>query len=185
MKKTLALVLISATILIFSCKKKEDDASKTSSTTPSYVNQVLQGKIAGVNWTFAAGNVTSGKSFFDTTNNVLHTFTTSDSIPADSCFINSFGKSKIIFSIADKNKLLTTGTRKLKFGSFTSSDNMTVTFVSYENGTSFNNIATTGAYEILTVDTTKKMVTGRMDVEIDKNNFMNGNFSMKYCSWEK
>lgn len=59
----------------------------------------------------------------------------------------------------------------------------TVTLVSYSETSVDNNIAVEGAYEIISVDTITKLVTGKMDAYIDNDNFINGNFTLKYCSW--
>lgn len=181
MRNKLLLTLLCSSILLFSCKKDEDDDSTNSNYTPSYLNQNLQGKIDGGAWELSAGNVNSGESFSDSTK-ISHFFTASDTSDSDSCLTSYYGSTKILFSIEDANELLSVGSHKLKL-EFNSTNNKTVTFYTFKDGTSYNWVATKGAYEILSVDTAQGLVTGRMDVEYDKNNYVNGNFTMKYCSW--
>lgn len=69
------------------------------------------------------------------------------------------------------------GLYKLSFdlGSFSG---QTVTL--FDQQTVLNTIATTGAIEILTITDTE--VTGRVDARADKDNFVNGNFTVSFCS---
>ena len=86
-----------------------------------------------------------------------------------------------MFSISDSVGVLEPGVHKLSFSATAGGE--TVTLVYYEDGSSTPNniIATSGEYEILTVDKTNNIVTGKMDAFYDDDNFVNGNFSLKIC----
>jgi hypothetical protein len=178
MKNILLLSILGLAVTFSACKKNDDDVVPGSSYKVNYKNQPLQGKINGEAWTYVLGEV---NSYQWTAPDYSHSFNITDTTDSDTCYAYSNKRSKIIFGFEDQNQWLTKVNHKLKFD-FTA-DSKTVTMVYYENGGPVNNIAAEGAYEILSVDTATRLVTGRMDIKIDNNNYANGNFTLKYCSW--
>lgn len=177
MKNAILIALLGLAISFTACKKN-DDTVTPSGYKVNYKNQPLQGEINGQAWSYVLGEA---NSYQWTAPEYAHSFNITDTTDSDTCYAYSNKRSRIIFSFDDLNAILTKVTNKLKFD-FTA-DSKTVTFVYYESGSPINNIVTEGAYEILSVDTVTRLVTGRMDVKIDNDNYMNGNFTLKYCSW--
>ncbi len=167
---------------LFQCSESDDVNPLGGSFTPDYKNQPLQGKIAGEDWTSVSGTVSTLMLGTDT---FQHQFSVMDTlVDTTFCTGGTGQRSFIFFFLQDENAIVVPGEKKLKLDFNNLADNYTVTFVSYDDdGNPENNIATKGAYEILTVDTTNRLVTGRMDIPLDDNNFVNGNFSIRYCNF--
>jgi len=85
----------------------------------------------------------------------------------DPCNQFFFDQEQIFFSIPNQ-----VGLYQLDF------QTQTVTFF-VPPGTNF--IAAEGAVEILSIDSTNGIVTGRMDVTANENTFANGNFTLTFC----
>ena len=173
----LVFAMVIATATIASCKKKEEE---TKTTTFSYMNQNLKGVINDQPWEYVLGGVDSKENFDDSTK-FNHYFSILDTAHDDSCFADNGNRSKIIFSLYSvANPILAKGSHTLNW-----ENSKTVTFVFYEAGnpTPQNYVATTGVYEILSVDTTTQIVTGRINAKYDSHHSVNGNFTLKYCDW--
>jgi hypothetical protein len=145
---------------------------------PEYKNQIVQGKINGQSWVFVEGYANSFNFTGDTSN---HTIDLTDSILTTGVCGSSTKRPRIIFGFQDRNFLIMTGESKLKIDLVDVLKSRTVTFLHYEGGSPVNAISTKGGYEILSVDTANSIITGRIDSRIDDENFVNGNFSLKYC----
>lgn len=177
--KNLILFIIISAIVVSGCKKKEDDDPTPSKYKVNYKNQVLQGKINGETWIYAQGEVSS--TSWDV-GEISHYFEIIDTAQSDSCFIISGKRSKLIFHTDDTGKIIQPTVHEL-YIDWNTLEGKTVTLVSYSETSVDNIIAAEGAYEIISVDTVAKLVTGKMDAYIDKDNFINGNFTLKYCTW--
>ena len=144
---------------------------------PEYKEQVLSGKIGGKDWECKIGTITMSKR--DTV--VNWSFNFSDNGDQETpCGFHNYNSAKAMFS---SNKL-EKGTTQLRLG-FDFSKNQTLTLVYNQDlgKGPMNKIAGTGAYEILEIDTvTNNWIKGRMDVFIDDDNWINGNFTANYCS---
>ncbi len=176
-------ILLTLILLVFVGCTEDDELNPTSNYTVEYQNQTLQGKINGVDWIAVSGTATSSGLGVDTFSHLLSIVdTTVDTL----CFVSGgASRSRVLFGYQDENQIVVPGekTLKLDFGSTT--ENFTVTLVFQDDqGTPQNLIATKGAYEILSVDTVSRMITGRMDVKYDDNSFVNGNFTIRYCNWD-
>lgn len=162
MKKGLFILLVLFAV-ISSCKK-DDDA-------PGYnfIDKALSGKIEGGSWTFRSGYVDSSSyegvkklsmSFYGVTGDACSDFLDGD---------------RVIFSVPMK-----IGVFPLKFSFTDLEGSQTVTL--FDDETSMNNIATSGAIEILSISSTS--VTGRIDATSDDDNTINGNFTVSFCQPE-
>lgn len=155
-------LLFSSTALLMSCS---DDDEKGPSY--SFKNQDLQGKIEGGSWTYADGYV-------ETT-----TLEGVESLSVNLMLAQVDGACRN-FSIEGDQVLFTVpnavGVYKLNFdlGSFSG---QVVNL--FDTETTLNTFATKGAIEILTVTDTE--VTGRIDARADKDNYVNGNFTVSFC----
>lgn len=183
--KTLAQFLITFFLPLFFVACTVDDSEEeneiinansnnnTTNYTVSYKNQMLSGKIDGKSWTALGGRVSSSST---------HYFHIADTLSADTCtnFLNQ--ESRVIFSHDNPNNtIVQLGEHPLVLDWSNTSNNKTITLVRYKNGTPHNTIVDKGAYEILSVDTIKNIINGRMDAFYDDDNFVNGNFELKYC----
>ena len=139
----------------------------------------MTGKINGEPWSFKMGSV---DTWFPSTE-YSHNFDLLDSIQRDTCFISSNQRSKIIFGLSNDDSVLTVGTHNLILDWDRPEISKTITFVYFEDNSPWNIIADKGMYEIVSVDTLNKIVTGKMKVNFDQDNFINGNFILKYCNW--
>lgn len=165
------LLFILLTIALVSC-----NVSTEKDYTPEFKEQKLKGKIGGKDWESKIGKITFSQR--DSVTNWSFNFSDlrDDAYP---CNFPNYEIGKIIFSSNNIDK----GIKQLYFG-LDFSKNQTVTLVYKQDSTSgpMNKIAVKGAYEVLEVDTTvNNLVKGRMDVYIDDNNWINGNFTATYC----
>lgn len=174
----LTLFILFLLVLIFSCD--DSDAPGASiSCEPDYKNQNLQGMINGEPWEFAAGiaSIDSKGNSYD------HKFLANDTVAAFPCGVVLFraylgfgisGSSSGFYELGEK-KLhgQSPGGEAVSFGFF------------YYDGPSPSNIrliqANCGTYEIFSIDTANNMLTGRMDVYKNDQNFVNGNFTLSLC----
>ncbi len=178
MKLTIRLLCLLFISSFFQCTVDEDDEpdmndNNTGATyTVSYKNQTLSGKINGIDWTIVGGKVSKFSNF---------SFSLVDTVGSDPCIQPFNRKSRIIFSLEDNSQVLPVGEYPLKLDFQNTAGNRTVTLVHYNGTTPVNTIMDKGAYEILSVDTSNNIVTGRMDAYYDDGHFVNGNFSITYC----
>lgn len=149
-----------STCLLFSCEEDEKGPKY------EFEDQLLQGMIDGVAYTYGEGSVdfyTEGKMSFD-----LY----SDMETTSVCDMFGFGDYVVAFFSMNAEEGLT----ELKF-SLDGSGSQTVTLFNPEN--TLNSIVTEGAIEITSITTTS--VTGKMDIKMDKENYLNGNFTALVC----
>jgi len=134
-------------------------------------NQTLQGKIEGETWVFKSGS--GEEDFSDPLYLDFDLYDIDSDYPCDwSSYSSQDYASKVIF-----NMPATVGLRELKFSFSNSEENQTVTLYTLEDN--FNNIATQGVVEILSITDTE--INAQMDIYIDENNFLNGKFTVPYC----
>lgn len=158
------LVLIAA--LLFSCS--DDDSEKKSSY--SFKDQDLSGEIEGDSWTYEDGFVEEGT--FDDEEILDISLFLAQEDPACATFQRE--GDEVFFFVPNA-----VGLYKLSFD-LSSFDGQTVTLLDEEE--MLNVIATEGAIEILTI--TETQVTGRIDARSDGQNYVNGNFTVSFCSGE-
>ena len=166
-----ASVILSCVLIGCDFSVDEDDENDNNNNNGGtdyeydFQNQDLQGEIEGEVWVYRAG--TAEISFFDNTKLSIDIY---DVEPegGDACEFGVFslGSDVVLFSVPNEVGLYELGSPH------------TVTL--FESDTYMNYIATDGAVEILTIDSTA--VTGRMDVAYDSDNHMNGNFTLTFCS---
>lgn len=162
MKIIYLLVLI---IVFNSCQKDKDNPSPDTGTT-AVKSQSLTASFEGKPWSFKSGY--SSKSFFKESE---LSFTFTDTLASDTCFLFTYGRNKIITTLPAKK-----GTYQLGLGG----SQPTVTF--YVANGNKNYVATTGTVEITSIDTvTTNLISGRMSVSYNNNFNANGNFTVKFC----
>ena len=125
-----------------------------------YQDQILTGKIAGVDWTLASG---SASEAFSDTEMSIDMFMEMDT---NLCDFTSPDGNKVLFTIEK-----TVGEYELGL--------LKQTVTMYDGTTNF--VAIKGAVEILSVDEVAGTVEGRMDIKADNDNFLNGNFTLTWC----
>ncbi|MBL7833825.1 MAG: hypothetical protein JNK18_07720 [Cyclobacteriaceae bacterium] len=161
-RSILSPLFVLLTCLTLACS---DDDEKGSSY--SFKEQDLQGEIEGGRWTYADGYVetTTLEGVESLSVNLMLTQT------SGACETFSIEGDQVFFTVPNE-----VGLYKLSFnlGSFSG---QTVTL--FDTETVLNTIATKGAIEILTITDTE--VTGRIDARADKDNFVNGNFTVSFC----
>ena len=109
-----------------------------------------------------------------------------DLIPSDSCYPDRSDNPFILFSVRDTNNILLPGNHPLMLDPTTifSENDVAIVFVDNGKTNPINTVVSVGSYEILTVDTANQIVTGQMDARLNGQNFLNGQFRVKYCKWE-
>ncbi|MBD78713.1 MAG: hypothetical protein CL840_07325 [Crocinitomicaceae bacterium] len=169
MKKTIALLLIVAAV--FGCKKDEE-TTDTSTNTPEYNDQNLQGKIEGVLWEYVSGKFSMRKI-----SDSEYGYSVTMYPQRDSSLCSSGLKKwdKILFTCP-----ITPGRYELNLDFNNPSGARTVTLYSEKEG--INNIATQGSYEIVTADTSKGILEIKMNVSADSENSVNGKATLTYCN---
>ena len=129
---------------------------------PAYLDQDASGQIGGEDWTYR-----SGRARLDQDGEYsISLFGEESDTP---CTYAAFDEDKIIFDLPDE-----VGSFQLGLGTFT------VTLVEDRGDEApMNYIATSGTVETLELSDTE--LGGRMLVEADEANWMNGNFSLPIC----
>ncbi len=151
-------------------EENEDDNALTNLTMLTllaghdFTDQDLQGKIGGVDWTYQSGKAAIWGS--DTGTLHINIYSSAPS-GGDECGGGAYasGANVVMTSVPNEVQL-----NQLSF----SIQNITL----YDGQT--NNIAVQGAIEILSINTSGN-VTGRIDARADADNYVNGNFTIKYC----
>ncbi len=181
--KKIKLLFLAMSVAFIACNKEDDESNPAGGGKykVEYKSQDMQGKINGDSWQYVIGEVHSSEGGFEA--DYTHNFEMADTAQADSCFLLTGERSKVIFGLGDDNKLLQVGKYPLSFD-WSSWEGNTVTLVAWTSETVLNTIATEGEYEIISVDTVNQIVTGRIDAFADDDNFVNGNFTLKYCYWD-
>ncbi len=129
---------------------------------PTYLDQDATGEIGGEEWSYR-----SGRARLDQNGEYSISLFGEDSDTP--CSYAAFDEDKIIFDLPDE-----VGSFQLIMGSFT------VTLVEDRGDEApMNYIATSGTVETLELSDTE--LVGRMVVEADDDNWMNGNFSLPIC----
>lgn len=161
----LLIVSLCSIILFSSCG--DDD----SGPSYSFIDQNLQGVIDGISFTSQGGNFEEG---FEEGKFSVSIYDISEE--GDICDVFGTESVFVLFSIPEE-----VGLYELSFD-LSSFSGQTVTLVNPNgaNGIPQNNIASTGAVEILTVSDTE--ITGRMDARFDGDNNVNGNFTLIFCA---
>ncbi len=161
--------------LIYSCGS-DDEVNPTF--TVNYKNQELQGKIGGEDFLYIDGLVTSAP----TGNQFLHTFTILDTLIDTLTCLPVSDSTKIKWTITADSALVQPGERKLFFDPLEPSKTVSIRFIYYDTDSTQETVTVTkGAYEIVSVDTTLNIISGRMHVKKDNKNTVNGNFKLRYC----
>lgn len=156
--KVLLILAISGLFIFNSCNKDEEEGYKYN-----FIDQELSGKIAGEDWTYKSGGA-SDNNYFDTSS--LYNAKVFDNDTIEPCGYLIGSKSLLFFF-------------PMETGTYDITD-YPVTF--FAEGEETENLVTLiGAFEILTIDTAIKQITGRMDAKYDDDNFVNGNFNLTIC----
>ncbi|MBT3208920.1 MAG: hypothetical protein HN704_18470 [Bacteroidetes bacterium] len=154
--KIIFLFSFSIILLLNSCKKDDDEYKY------NFEDQELSGQIAGESWTYETGGV----FISDFNHPPLFDFRIFGTDTISPCSYNIASRSLLFFT-------------PMEIGLYDIADYL-VTF--YAEGEETENLITVlGAFEILTIDTANKIITGRMDAKYDDDNFVNGNFSLTSC----
>jgi len=150
--------------MLISCKDDEEEIIF------EFQAQNLQGEIGGSKWELVAGKA-QDFSF----NNDLLSIEMVGVMVMDTCQLSLPNTSKISFEVPKQ-----VGFYELKVGLQNPGATQTVTFfVAAENQ---EYIASQGAIEILEINLEIELLKGRMDAQVDKKNFVNGNFDLAICN---
>ncbi len=172
MKKQIrhSLPFLGLVFILTSISCGDDD----SGSSVDFKDQNLQGTIDGLPYTYGEGFVEQ-ETFNDMDQLSFNLFDVNEEF-TDVCDIFGFGEEVSVFF----NVPNATGLYELSFD-FSSFSGQVVTLFNPngEDGIPQNNIASTGAIEILTISETQ--VTGRIDARIDGDNTVNGNFTAVFC----
>lgn len=158
---TILCLLCTSMVFIGACS---DDESDNGNGGFEFIDQPLQGKIAGADWTFVIGSV-----IVSTFNSEEYRYSLLSTSIDNSELCDSFAHTgdRIFFFIPQEE------------GVFELSLDQSVAMFDEEN--TDNIIATDGAVEILSIDRDTGVITGRIDARFDGNNFVNGNFTATLC----
>lgn len=157
------LIVLLVSLAILSCGKDDPDPVPEP-YQPNFINQNLSGKINGESWNFKFG---SGKNDFSNDDRIRFSFHDAESDEdTDTCNI-----------FQDGNQVMNTLPKEV--GLYNLSLSRTVTL--YVKSTTMNYIVTQGAVEITSIDLEENKIYGRMDAKYNDQNFVNGNFVLKYC----
>lgn len=175
-KTLLSIFLI---FLIVGCTTDSDNEISVEKQTKeetyqvNYLNQALKGKINGLDWAMIGGQLKSSSS---------HAFRFADTLSQDTCTPLFTPKSRVTFSLDTLGGiLLQIGEYPLRFNTNSATNNRTINLIHYIGTTPYSTMVSQGAYEITKVDTINNTVFGKMDAFYDENNYVNGNFEIKYC----
>jgi hypothetical protein len=170
MKQLFSILIMAGVIMFNSCSKDEDDNDNDKNQNSyEFKDQNLQGKIGGEAWNFKNG--TAEVSYFDSSEIDIDLYQDTSS---NICNTYITDGDKIFLSVPHK-----VGVHELSID-FSSGNSQTVTLYDREN--TMNYIASQGAVEILTIDTSSSMtLTGRMDARVDDDTYVNGNFTVSFC----
>ena len=151
-------------IIIVSCGDDEPDYK--------FKNRDASGKIENEAWAYADGYsdliddyLGSGETYIDITLVLAQSGT--------GCGITTFDGDRVFFAIPAE-----VGLYKLHLSLNNIFDGQTVTL--FDDETGMNNISSEGAVEIISIS--EDEVIGRMDARFDKQNFINGNFTIPICT---
>jgi hypothetical protein len=159
--RTSSLLIISMAIL-FSCKDEDEKPSH------SFKNQNLSGKIGNSSWTFSDGYA-DVYGLEEESQVSVDLFQEAED--GEGCCALAKGN-EVLFTLPNK-----VGLYMLKF-ELNDFENSVVVNLFEEDGY-VNNLASTGAVEILSISETQ--VSGRIDARIDDESFVNGNFTVNIC----
>jgi hypothetical protein len=171
MKKSTILLL--ALVIGMSCKKEEKTppTSQVLSESCNFIDQQLQGKVFGNAWEFKYGFAMEQDFVGEdsiTTALQIALFNVADSTTcnyqADTAYVN--------FTLDN----MSTGVRKLNF----ENGNMIIFQKPSASGAELE-IALDGCYEIVSIDTVNKLVSGKIDAYFSEDNKINGTFEIPYC----
>ncbi len=132
----------------------------------SFTDQDAQGEIAGTVWTYVSG--LAEESLSDNTKVSIDLYGI-DPAGGDPCGLLAFtgANEVILFSVP------------AQVGVYEISSSQTATIY---DGSSNKIVTSGGAIEITSIDTmTNNEVTGKVDLDFDGNNYVNGNFTVDYC----
>ena len=161
------LILTLVTSLLFSCSKDEEGTERSY----KFKDQLMQGEIEGEAWTFISGIAEIGAWEEDQLS--LNFYAEASDDPC-----NEWLQGNQVFG----NVPNAVGLYKFKLD-LGGDDNQTITLFHQESF--MNTIVSTGAIEITLIDLESKVVEGRIDAYGDKNNFVNGNFTLTLCQDKK
>jgi hypothetical protein len=158
------VLLLSLLLLNVGCGSSSDSSGATQNNgcpagvTTTFLDQTLQGKIEGVDWTMA-----SGKAFGDSFDNTIDNLRMYNESSSDICTDFIIGETLVLLYLPKG-----TGTYQL-------SNSRTITLASNSN----NYVATSGIIEITSADSSQ--VVGKIAACFDGDNYVNGSFTLTYC----
>lgn len=162
-------ILVLATLSFVACNKDDDDdTDNTPTPTYNFLNQPLQGEIAGVPWTYVTSKTdTSFLGSQDTAWATLY-----GAAASNPC--NTFQpiSDQVLCQIP-----LEVGVHEF-FLDLQAFEGYTATL--YDTASGLNNIAVEGAIEVLGI--VGNTIDAQMDLTIDAENFINGRFTVELCN---
>jgi hypothetical protein len=163
-RSTLRYQIILIAAFLFSCSDDEGEDKNTY----SFKDQDLSGEIGGEAWTYEDGFVDEdtydSEEIWD-----FRLFLEQEESACDVLFAEG---DQILFFVPR-----VIGLYELSLNS--SFEGRVVNLIEDED-VPVNNLASNGAIEILTVTETE--ITGRIDARLDRDNYVNGNFTVSFCT---
>jgi hypothetical protein len=126
----------------------------------SFIDQDMQGKIGGSPWTYVSGKAEESSSLS------LDIYGVAPGGSGECDPVAYVGVDEVVMTIVPD-----------AVGLYELGPSQTVTI--FDGVTNY--IVQSGAVEILSIDKPGQVVTGRIDAEWDDNNYVNGNFTIKFC----
>lgn len=161
LKNQLFIVLLCTILLsVNSCKKDNKEEDQENTPAYNFLNQTAAGKINAVPWTFIGG--TARQDYFE----------------QSKMRIQMYSDTAYCFGAPFTDGVIVTLPKSTGLYLFTSSQTGTI----YQYPGTNLGVYEKGAIEILTYDTVQGIVTGRIDIKYDNDNYVNGNFSLIYCN---
>lgn len=159
--------------LLISCKKDDTPIETPQVSQPGYnfKEQNLQGMIEGQPWEFISGRA-NRTTFNDQEEYAIALY--SESAENSCMFLPK--EDRVIFSIPSTG---ISGVQQLKLDFSGNSDSRTITL--YDVQQSNNVIASEGAVEVVSIDTTNQVIELKIDARYDDQNFINGKCKIQIC----
>lgn len=154
------IITIAFVVLSF-CKKKDDPDPMERIPEHKFKSQDLQGKFAGLPWTFETGSMKK----YPKLNDAFLYLTDTSITTADTCDIYGYGLRKVRLFLPLPLQLKTYGLASDLYS------------CKFDDGT--KEILAIGAIEITSISA--NIVRGRIDARIDTNNSINGEFKIRIC----
>lgn len=180
----LSIVALSVALLFGSISCSEDEVDPNETFQVNYKDQDLQGKITGEDW-LLIGGIASSTASGNSSTHTIRLFDTLSAFDTVNCArLSSDSSAYVVFTFQNEGHIIDTSVHKLRFDNANPSTNKTVKFNFYDEDGSFSFVSVSkGEYQITGVDTVNNFVLGKMHIQENSGNTLNGNFRVSYCNY--